>query len=72
MGQHSIFFNITRKLYHETLTLPLVSMMFSDNETLIHCTENYNFNLNSDIWIMNTLTTRLHIIEPGTPNYGRF
>ena len=72
-------FNIS-KVFDENLTLPLISVMFSDNVTasinesliIVHCTEYYNLNSNLDIWIMNTLTTRLHIIEPEAPNYCRF
>ena len=57
------------------MTLPLISMMLSYNvttsinETLISCTEYYIY---LDVWMMNTLTTRLHIIEPGAPNYSGF
>lgn len=67
-------FNIS-KTSDETMTLPLISMMLSDNVTtsingtLISCTEYYTY---LDVWMMNALTTRLHIIEPGAPNYGRF
>ena len=73
----SNIFNISGVI-DESLALPLVSVMFSDNVTasingtLISCTEVYNLNLNSDIWIKNTLTTRLHIIERRAPNYCRF
>ena len=66
----SIVLNISRTL-DETMTLPLISVMLSNNVTasingtLISCTELY---MHLDIWMMNTLTTRLHIIEPGTHN----
>ena len=71
----STILNISRIL-DETLALPLVSMMLSDNVTpsingtSIRCTEYHN--LHSDLWIANTLTTRLYIIERGAPNYSRF
>ena len=70
----STIFNIS-KMFNETMTLPLISMMFSNNVTtsingtLIRCTEYY---MHLDVWMMNTITTRLHIIEPGTHNHGRF
>ena len=69
-------FNISRTL-DEAMTLPLKSVMFSNNVmvtingTLISCTEYYNI-MYLDVWMMNTLTTRLHIIEPGTHNHSRF
>ena len=66
--------NISRTL-DVTLALPLISVMLSDNVTAsingtsISCTELYMY---MDVWVMNKLTTRLHVIEPGAPNYSRF
>ena len=65
------------KLFDENLTLPLASVMFSDsvtdpiNGTLITCTDYHSLDSNLDVWITETLSTRLHIIEPGAPSYGR-
>ena len=66
--------NISRTL-DETLALPLISVMLSDNVTAsingtsISCTELYTY---MDVWVMNKLTTRLHVIEPGAPKYSTF
>ena len=73
----SNIFNIS-KLFDESLTLPLASVMFSDNVTdsingtLISCMEYQNLDSKLEVWIMETLSTRLHIIEPGVLNYCRF
>ena len=63
-------FNITRTL-NETLSLPLISMMLADNMTakfngtLINCSGISQANM------MNTMSTRIHIIENGT-EYSMF
>ena len=65
------------KHFDENLTLPLVSVMFANNVTLpingtsIFCTEYQNLDSNLEVWITETLSTTLHIIESGAPNYGR-
>ena len=72
----STIFNIS-KHFDENLTLPLVSVMFANDVTLpingtsIFCTEYQNLDSNLEVWITETLSTTLHIIGPGAPNYGR-